>query len=65
MVDTRIDMTGQQHGKLYVITQIGTGTNGNTFWFCRCQCGSVHVDTGIRIRSTQHPSCGCKQRDGC
>ena len=54
----RIDLTGQQFGKLTVIRYDGT-SNSRAYWLCRCGCGAETVVDSARLRSGNTKSCGC------
>lgn len=59
---TRIDMTGQDFGRLHVVEYAGT-VSGRATWRCRCSCGNEIVVTGKRLRSGNTKSCGCYNLD--
>ena len=57
---TRIDLTGQQFGRLTVLEYASRNPlNGNANWLCRCECGNEVVVDGYRLRKGQTQSCGC------
>lgn len=54
----KLDLTGQQFGKL---TVVGPAENigSRTAWLCRCECGNEVVVRTIRLRGGRTISCGC------
>ena len=59
----KIDMTGQQSGKLTVLRENGRDKHNNVLWLCRCECGNVVTVRGSDLRSEKTTSCGCYQRE--
>ena len=59
----KIDMTGQQSGKLTVIEEAGRTKNGRVLWRCRCECGNEVVVRTDSLRREHTRSCGCYQRE--
>lgn len=59
----KLDLTGQQFGKLLVL---GPAENigSRTAWRCRCTCGRETVVTTSRLRSGHTKSCGCMKASG-
>ena len=55
----RIDLTGQQFGRLTVISFAGTDKNGKALWNCQCECGNKTIVRLDRLRSGEAKSCGC------
>ena len=53
-----IDMKGKKIGRLTVIKYLG-----NSFWECRCDCGTVTKATGGNLRLGRQFSCGCQGRE--
>ena len=54
-----IDITaGQRFGRLEVVRHTGS-RGGKTLFECRCDCGSTHLATGVRLRAGKTRSCGC------
>ncbi len=54
-----IDLTGQKFGKLTVLRQ-AQSRNGNAYWVCQCECGTVKEIRGGHLRSGKIISCGCQ-----
>jgi hypothetical protein len=54
-----IDYTGQKHGLLTAIENVGY-KNGKRLWRCRCDCGNETTIPSARLGLTL--SCGCIQR---
>lgn len=59
----RIDLTGQQFGRLTVISFAGTDKNGKALWKCICDCGTEKVITANSLRRGATKSCGCLNRE--
>jgi hypothetical protein len=56
-----IDLAGGNFGLLSVLREAGR-TNRDTFWLCRCSCGTEKVVRGRHLRSGAVVSCGCRKR---
>lgn len=55
-----IDITGQKFGRLTVVRQIKSRTDGGSLWLCACECGSECERVGYQLRvKGRTPSCGC------
>ena len=63
MAPERMDLTGQEIGRLLVLAQAPTAKTGHTRWTCRCECGNqVDVYT-FALNSGRTRSCGCLAED--
>lgn len=58
----RIDLTGQHLGRWTVIEYAGNTHNG-AWWKCRCDCGTVRIVNGRKLRDGTSKSCGCLRRE--
>lgn len=58
-----IDETGNRYGRWMVIRRAGKAKSGHATWFCRCDCGTVKLVIGKRLRAADSKSCGCYMRD--
>lgn len=58
----RIDLTGQHLGRWTVIEYVGN-TRTVAWWKCRCDCGTVRIVNGRRLRDGTSKSCGCLRRE--
>lgn len=54
-----IDLTGQQFGRWTVIRRAYSKPGCEANWLCRCECGTIRVLVGSRLRSGNSKSCGC------
>ena len=59
----RIDLTGQQFGRLTVISFAGTDKNGKALWNCQCECEKQIIVVGTDIRNGHTKSCGCLRNE--
>jgi len=59
----KIDLTGQQFGRLTVIREQKKRKNKRKIWLCQCQCGRKKSVAGAELRSSQTKSCGCYRRE--
>ncbi len=58
----KIDLTGQRYERLAVISQ-APARGKDTFWLCRCDCGTELEVRTSNLRRGNTGSCGCRQRD--
>lgn len=59
----RIDLTGQQFGRLTVVARLSNDRHGNTRWSCVCECGNETQTFGHHLKHGISRSCGCLQRE--
>lgn len=57
------DLTGQQFGKLTVIKRVGSNTNQQSIWECRCECGNYRNVIARSLISGNTTSCGCYKKE--
>lgn len=55
----KIDLTGQQFGRLTVIEEAGRNRSKKILWDCECVCGKRVTVIGESLRSGNTKSCGC------
>ena len=55
----RINLIGQQFGKLKVISLAGKNRWGNLLFLCKCDCGGQKVIPSANLRDSRTQSCGC------
>lgn len=53
----RIELTGQQFGRLTVVEYVGSSK-----WACQCECGGDAWVASADLRNGHTTSCGCVQR---
>lgn len=58
----KIDLTGQQFGKLTVLRYVGTDGSG-AVWECQCECGNITTARGTALRQGKRVSCGCQRKE--
>lgn len=55
----RIDLLGEQFGRLKVIAEAPKKANGQTAWVCQCSCGNITTVGTKELRNGDTKSCGC------
>ena len=58
----KIEISGQVFGRLVVIRRAYTGAK-DSFWVCRCQCGTVKTIRWNHLKSKGTISCGCHRKE--
>ena len=58
----KIDLTGQRFGRLTVIRQ-EPRRGRNVMWLCQCDCGTLKVVNGAKLRNSLTVSCGCHKKE--
>lgn len=59
----RIDLTGQQFGRLTVMRADGQTTKGEIRWACRCACGGTKTVRAGHLKRGIVASCGCYRKE--
>lgn len=57
-----IDLKGKTFGRLEVLERAGSyrqGWKSVPLWRCRCECGTVKLCRGDKLRQNKIRSCGC------
>lgn len=57
-----IDLTGQRYGRWTVLYRV-PNKNGNTYWHCRCDCGTEKDVNASNLRRGLTTSCGCYHQE--
>lgn len=59
------DITGQNFGRLEVVTRSDAGNSRNRTvkWLCKCSCGNDTIVCGSELRRGKVKSCGCLRHD--
>lgn len=60
---SKLDMVGQKHNRLAVISESPSKRRGRPCWVCRCDCGKTVTATSTELRSGTKKSCGCATVD--
>lgn len=55
------DLTGQEFGKLKVLSMAGRNNHRNVTWVCACSCGVQTIVSSRSLISGRTKSCGCFQ----
>jgi hypothetical protein len=55
----RIDLTGQQFGRLTVLKRANLDQRGHSQFLCKCSCGNTTIKFGKFLQSGASKSCGC------
>ena len=59
-----VDITGLVYGRLTVLGYAGKrSAEQRTYWYCRCDCGTLKVICGHNLKQGKSHSCGCLQRE--
>lgn len=62
---TRINLKGQQFGRLFVVDRSPTKNNyGKWLWICLCKCGNTTLLPSARLTAGITSSCGCLHKEG-
>ena len=59
----KLDLVGQQFGRLSVVRREGKNKWGNYRWLCQCACGTLRSVAGSDLKSGSTQSCGCWNKD--
>jgi hypothetical protein len=51
------DLTGQTHGKWFVIKYVGNNKHRNSMWQCQCECGTISIISGSDLRTKKSTAC--------
>ena len=57
------DETGNQYGRLTVVSRAEGNRSGAAVWLCVCSCGNTPTVTGSLLRKGSTTSCGCYQKE--
>ena len=60
---TRINLSGQRFGRLFVGDFVGKNKHGHVLWECQCSCNNVVIVSTQQLRKGKTKSCGCYSRD--
>lgn len=58
-----INIVGKKFGKLTVVVRYENSKNGQTRFFCKCDCGGSTIARGYSLRKGTSLSCGCFQKE--
>jgi hypothetical protein len=59
----RVNLIGQQFGRLVVTGRAENAKRGFAQWHCRCSCGNHVVVRGAQLRGGRSKSCGCLRKE--
>ena len=59
----KLELAGQNSGRLLVLYECGRSKDGHVLWKCRCDCGNECVARGDNLKNQRTQSCGCLHRD--
>ncbi len=60
---TQRDLSGQRFGRLTAIREAGKNKQGNTLWYCVCDCGGNTTTINSNLTRGNSKSCGCISRE--
>lgn len=55
------NLIGRKYGKLTVVELLGSDTQGQRQWRCRCDCGGTRIVTTGNLNAGRTTNCGCKK----
>lgn len=58
----KIDLTNQRFGR-WTVLEFDTNKNGQTYWRCKCDCGTERSVPASRLRNGTSKSCGCLAKE--
>lgn len=59
-----IDILNQKFGRWTVVKFLETrGKSGQSYWLCKCKCGTSKEVRASHLKSGQSTSCGCYSRE--
>lgn len=56
-------LTGERFGRWLVLSRSHSGSRGEVYWDCRCDCGKTGIVRAGILRRGESTSCGCYHRD--
>ena len=59
----RLELKGQQFGRLTVLRKQMMKRHGRAYWLCQCQCGKKVFVKGTDLTLLKTRSCGCYRRE--
>ena len=59
-----IDLTGRRFNQWTVLEEDKKRKNKDTYWICKCDCGSIRSVNSSNLISGNSQSCGCKKSRG-
>ena len=62
-MSAKIDITGQQFGRLLALEPIDKRKGSSIVWKCQCDCGNVTCTRGTSLRKGYTKSCGCLSKE--
>ena len=55
-------MIGKKFNRWIVIEE-APSRNGNKYWLCQCDCGTIRAVNGYDLRNNKSKSCGCLKKE--
>jgi hypothetical protein len=59
----KVEMLGQKFHRLLVLGEAPRKNKGHAMWECKCDCGTILVVDGTKLRNGSTKSCGCFRAD--
>lgn len=60
---SKIDLIGQNFGKLTVVRYEGLSKHNAALWLCECECGRKVIANSNNLRTGHSRSCGCARKE--
>lgn len=54
-----LNLSGERFGNLIAVKSMGSNSNGNSMWLCKCDCGNESIVNSQNLKSGKTKSCGC------
>lgn len=59
----KLNLKNQKFGRLTVLAEAGSNSQGNSLWLCQCECGKTIIANSQRLKKNITKSCGCYNRE--
>lgn len=59
---TRLNLKGKQFNR-WTVLEFDRVYNKNSYWKCKCECGTIKSISGMSLKKGDSTSCGCYQKE--